>query len=152
LSSLLSRLTGENLGVKWKSIRANNANIKKKDQPAEEKVKALHVECAVECLQEVKDKLNRWYSSSSTRFPDGTKMRLIPTISSVTSLDNRVKFASCLARQAALTAGLASTATREISTNLLLDKKDPSTNKSFRQILMEITPENKPGLTLFLYY
>jgi hypothetical protein len=152
LSSLLSRLTGENLGVKWKSIRANNANIKKKDQPAEEKVKALHVECAVECLQEVKDKLNHWYSSSSTRFPDGTKMRLIPTISSITSLDNRVKFASCLARQAALTAGLASTATMEISTTLLLDKKDPSTNKSFRQILMEITPDKKPGSTLFFYY
>ncbi len=37
LSSLLSRLTGENLRVKWKPIRANNANIKKKDQPAEEK-------------------------------------------------------------------------------------------------------------------
>ena len=149
LLSLLSRLTGENLRVKWKPIRANNANIKKKDQPAEEKVKALHVECAVERLQEIKDKLNHWYSSSFTRFPDGTKMRLVPTISSVTSLDNRVKFASCLARQAALTAGLASAVTREISTNLLLDKKDPSTNKSFLQILMEITPENKPGSTLF---
>jgi len=152
LLSLLSRLTGENLRVKWKPIRANNANIKKKDQPAEEKVKALHVECAVERLQEIKDKLNHWYSSSFTRFPDGTKMRLVPTISSVTSLDNRVKFASCLARQAALTAGLASTATREISTNLLLEKKDPSTNKSFRQILMEITPDKKPGSTLFFYY
>ncbi len=76
-------------------------------------------------------------------------MRLVPTITSVTSLDNRAKFASCLARQAALTAGLASAVTREISTNLLLDKKDPSTNKPFRQILMEISPENKPASSLF---
>ena len=150
LSALLSRITGEKIGVKWKPIRSSNANIKKKDQsPAEEKITALHVECSVDRLQEVKDKLNRWYSSSSTRFPDGTKMRLVPTISSVTSIDNRAKFASCLARQAALTAGLASAVTREISTNLLLDKKDPSTNKSFRQILMEISPENKPGSSLF---
>jgi hypothetical protein len=39
--------------------------------------------------------------------------------------------------------------TREIATNLLLDKKDPSTNKSFRQVLMEISPEGKPGSMLF---
>jgi len=150
LSALLSRITGENIGVKWKPIRSTNANIKKKDQlPSEEKIKALHVECSVDRLQEVKDKLNRWYSSSSSHFPDGTKMRLVPTITSVTSLDNRAKFASCLARQAALTTGLASAVTREISTNLLLDKKDPSTNKPFRQILMEISPENKPASSLF---
>jgi len=107
------------------------------------------VECAVDWLQEVKDKLNKWYSSASTKFPDGTKMRLVPSISFVSSLDNRAKFASCLARQAALNAGLASAVTREIPTNLVLDKKDPATNKSFRQILMEITPENKPGSSLF---
>jgi len=124
--------------------------MRKQDQtPAEERIKALHIECSVDRLQEVKDKLNKWYSSASTKFPDGTKMRLVPTISSVTSLDNRAKFASCLARQAALNAGLASAVTREISTNLLLDKKDPTTNKSFRQILMEITPVNKPGSSLF---
>jgi len=44
---------------------------------------------------------------------------------------NKTKFASCIARQAALNAGLASENTREISTNLLLDRKDPSTNKTF---------------------
>jgi hypothetical protein len=58
-------------------------------------------------------------------------MRLVPTITSVTSMANKTKFASCIARQAALNAGLASENTREISTNLLLDRKDPSTNKTF---------------------
>jgi len=76
-------------------------------------------------------------------------MRLVPTINSVTSINNKTKFASCIARQAALNAGLASAITREISTNLLLDKKDPKTNKSFQEVLMEITPENKPDMTLF---
>jgi hypothetical protein len=150
LSALFSELTGENIGVKWKPIRSSTTSIRKKDlaQP-EEKVKALHVECAVDRLQEVRDKLSRWYCSSSRQFPDGTKMRLVPTTTSVNSMNNRTKFASCLARQAALTAGLASAVTREISTNLLLDRKDPITKKSFRDILMAITPAERPGTTLF---
>lgn len=150
ISTLLSEITEENLGVKWKPIRSTSGNIRRKDQPVEtEKVKALHVKCSVDRLQEVRDKLSSWYSSSSTRFPDGTKMRLVPTINLVSSMNNKTKFASCLARQAALNAGLASAVTREISTNLLLDRRDPTTKKSFRQILMEITPEDKPGSTLF---
>ena len=150
ISVLLSELTGENLGVKWKPIRASSGYIKKKEQQEDaKKVKALHVECTVDKLQEVQDKLSKWYSSSATKFPDGTKMRLVPTFTSLNSMNNKTKFASCLARQAALTAGLASAVTREISTNLLLDWKDPITKKSFRQILMEIVPENKPGTTLF---
>ena len=131
LSALLSEITGEHIGVKWKPIRSSNANIRKKDQtPNEEKVKALHVECTVDRLQEVRDKLTLWHSSSSRKFPGGTKMRLVPTISAMTSMNNRTKFVSCLARQAALHAGLASAITREISTNLMLDRKDPATKKS----------------------
>jgi hypothetical protein len=150
LSALLSKVLNENVGVKWKPIRATTTNVRKTDQlPTEDKVRALHVECAVDRLQEVREKMNFWYGSSSRTFPDGTKMRLVPTINSVTSINNRTKLASCIARQAALTAGLASVVTREISTNLLLDRKDPITNKSFRQILMEITPVDKPGTTLF---
>ena len=130
LTALLSKVTGENIGVKWKPIRANTFSSRKKEkQDPEETVRALHVECAVDRLQEVRDKLNIWYSSASTKFPDGTKMRLVPTITSVTSLSNKTKFASCVARQAALNAGLASAITREISTNLLLDRKDPTTKK-----------------------
>jgi hypothetical protein len=44
ISVLLSELTGENLGVKWKPIRASSGYIKKKEQQEDaEKVKALHV-------------------------------------------------------------------------------------------------------------
>ncbi len=99
----------------------------------------------------MQDKLTAWYSSSSTYFPDDTKMRLVPTITSVTSMNNRVEFASCLARQEALNARLASAVTREISMNLLLDRRDPSTKKSFRQVIMEITLEKKPGTTLLFH-
>lgn len=76
-------------------------------------------------------------------------MRLVPTITSVSSMGNKTKFVSCLARQAALTAGLASAVTREISTNLLLDRVDPSTSLSFCQVLLAISPQEKLGTTLF---
>jgi hypothetical protein len=90
LSALLSEITGEHIGVKWKPIRSSNAKIRKKDQtPNKVKVKALHVECTVDRLQEVRDKLTLWYSSSSRKFPDGMKMRLVPTISAMTSINNR---------------------------------------------------------------
>jgi hypothetical protein len=150
LTALLSKITGENIGVKWKPIRSSTGNSKKKDkQELDTAIRALHVECAINRLQEVRDKLNVWYSSSSKKFPDGTKICLVHTITSVTSMNNKTKLASCIARQAALTTGLASAITREISTNLLIDRKDPATNKSFRDILMEISPEQKPGTTLF---
>jgi hypothetical protein len=150
LTALLSKLIRENIGLKWKPIKVSSNNNRRKDQPAsEDKIRDLHVECAVDCMQDVKDKLSVWYSSCSKKFPDGTKMRLVPTISSATSTENKTKFASCIARQAALNAGLASAITREISTNLLLDRKDPATNKSFREVLMEIVPDQKPRTTLF---
>lgn len=62
-------------------------------------------------LQHVRQKLGVWYNSHSNKFPDGTKMRLVPTFSSVLSANNKTKFASCLARQAALAAGMASAST-----------------------------------------
>jgi len=74
LTALLSKLIGENIRHKWKPIRVS------------EKIRALHVECAVDRMQEVKDKLSVWYGSSSKRFPDGTKMRLVPTITSATCI------------------------------------------------------------------
>jgi len=126
ISALLSSIIGENLGVKWKPIRVSSGITRRKDQPADqEKIKALHVECLVDRLQEVKDKLSRWYSSTSTNFPDGTKMRLVPTINSLTSMNNRTKFASCIARQAALNAGLASAI---LPTYYLIERTHPPRN------------------------
>jgi hypothetical protein len=100
-------------------------------------------------VQEVRKKLSIWYGSSSTSFPDGTKMRLVPTFNSVLSTANKLKFASCLARQAALSAGLASGNTWEMATNLLLDAKDPNSKKSFRQVMMSIHPLASPDISLF---
>ncbi len=56
---------------------------------------------------------------------------------------------SCLVRQTALSAGLATCTTWEMSTNLMLDKKNPKTGKTFRQLMMPITPEHAPDIPLF---
>jgi len=69
-------------------------------------------------------------------------MRLVPVFSSVLSMNNRTKFASYLARQAALSAGLGTCTTWEMSTNLMLDKIDPISRRLFRELMMSITPEN----------
>jgi len=76
-------------------------------------------------------------------------MRLVPTFNSVLSSANKAKFASCLARQSAMTAGMATGTTWEMATNLMLDTKDPGTGKFFRQIMMAITPEDMPDISLF---
>jgi hypothetical protein len=76
-------------------------------------------------------------------------MRLVPTFASVLSANNNTKFASCLVRQVALAAGLASASTYEMTINLLLDKKDPSTGKSFTDIMMALTPQTNPNTPLF---
>jgi hypothetical protein len=150
LTQLLSHLIGENIGVKWKPIRTMAGGFKKKEEGnPNEKIYALHIECAMDRLQQVRQKLGVWYNSQSIKFPDRTKMRLVPTFASVLSSNNRTKFASCLARQVALAAGLASANTWEMTTNLLLDKKDPSTGKSLRDIMMALSPRSNPSAPLF---
>lgn len=97
LAALLTSKTGENISIKWKPIRISGGSRRKDTGTPAEKNYALHVECAMDRLQDVKDKSVNWYGSSSSTFPDGTKMRLEPTFSSVTSMNNKTKFASCLA-------------------------------------------------------
>jgi len=132
IAQLFSKATKENIGIKWKPIRTTAGGYKRKesDNP-NEKIYALHIECATDRLHEVRKKLSVWYSSQSNEFLDGTKMRLVPTFASMLSSKNKIKFASCLARQAALVAGLASASTWEMSTNLLLDKKAAKARKCF---------------------
>jgi len=107
------------------------------------------VECAIDKVQEVCQKLPTWYDSVSTRFRDGTKMRLVPTYKSILAASNKSKFASCLARQAALASGIATGTTWEMSTNLLLDKMDPVTGHTFCNVIMSISPADDQTISLF---
>jgi len=76
-------------------------------------------------------------------------MRLVPTFTSILSINNKTKFALCLAHQVALGLGPATAVTWEMTTNLLLDKIDPACGISFRNLMMSLPPIDKPGTTLF---
>jgi hypothetical protein len=87
LSTLFSNLTGENIGVKWKPIRTTDGyNRKKESSDPSQIVRAIHLECALDRVHDICQKLSKWYGSSSKSFPDGTTMRLVPPFITILSL------------------------------------------------------------------
>ncbi len=150
LSELLSSLAGEKIGVKWKPIQTTDGvNRNKTNQDNESRVYALHLECAADKTQDTRLKLSKWYGSHSKHFPDGSKMRLVPPFNTILSQGNKQKYASLIARQSALNARLGTSSTWEMSTNFLIDRPEPKTGISLRQLLMSIPSQIFPGTPLF---
>ncbi len=83
------------------------------------------------------------------KFPDGSKMRLVPPFKTILSSGNKHKYASLIARQAALNSRLGSCTTWEFATNLMLDHPEPKTGRSFRDIMMAVLSQVFPGTPLF---
>jgi hypothetical protein len=150
MAELISSLVGEKIGIKWKAIRTTDGINRSKDKDNNSsRVYALHLECAADRAQEARQKLSRWYGSASKRFPDDTKMRLVPPFNTILSSGNRQKYASLIARQSALNSRLGSGTTWEFSTNLMIDRPEPSSGLSLRQILMAIPSQVFPHTPLF---
>jgi hypothetical protein len=120
LAEMFSSLSGENLGVKWRPIRTTDGNNRKKDSLDDsERVYALHLEAASDRARAAREKLKQYYGSGkTTQFPDGTKMRLVPPFNTILSLANKGKYATLIARQAALSSCMGVRTTWEMSTNL----------------------------------
>jgi DNA-binding transcriptional regulator GbsR (MarR family) len=150
IASMISYLTGELIGAKWKPIRTTDGYNRKKD-PVDptELVRAIHLESAVDKVHDLRNQLSTWYGSSAKTFPDGTKMRLVPPFSSILSSANKIKYGSLVARQAALSARLGTSNSWEMSTNLLLDCPEPKSGITLRQQLMAIPSLEFPGTPLF---
>jgi len=77
VAELLSHCTEEKIGACWRLIMTS-ANVRRNKGPNEPKppeVRALHLECDSAVAQHAKHKIARLYSSSTTLFPEGTKMR-----------------------------------------------------------------------------
>jgi hypothetical protein len=150
IAELLSKLTGEHIGAKWRPIRTTNgtARVRSKEDDSE-KTYAIHLECSSDRAQLARGKLQNWYGSSSLNFPDGTKMRLVPPFNTILSSSNRSKYASLIARQSSLLACLGVGSTWEFSTNLVLDRPHPVSQITLRQHLMDIKSMAFPGKPLF---
>lgn len=153
LSELLSKITKEEIGIRWRPVRTStNFNRRKADQPPPDPnsiVRALHIECDSSKLHSVKYKIAKLYGSNVKTFPDGTKMRLIPPYQSVISAESKTKYGRVVARQAAFTTKLASSTTWEFSNNLLLDHKNKDSGLSLRMVLMSIPSQKFPGSPVF---
>jgi hypothetical protein len=149
LALLLSQLAGEIVGVKWKPVRTTEGFKKKEPTDTSIIVRALHIEGPADKANEIRTKLSKWYSSASTSFPDGTKMRLIPPFHTIISSDNKIKFGTLVARQEAINKRLATSTTWEFATNLTLDKPEPQSGKTLRQVLMSIPSSVYTGVPVF---
>jgi hypothetical protein len=149
LTELISGSVGEHIGVKWKQIRTTVGYQKLDPANPVKQIKAFHIGGPGDKAHEIRSRLSRWYSSSSSVFLDGTKMRLIPPISNIFSRDGKVKIASLISRQDALNSRLAHATTTEFATNLLLNKPSPHSFKSLRQIMMEIKSSKFPNCSVF---
>jgi hypothetical protein len=113
LSHLLSKMLKESIGVRWRPVR-RYINFRCNTDPSGDRptlVLASHLECDSTLVQRIKHKLAKLYGSSSKRFPEGTKMRLIPSFNTVVSAESKEKHGIVVARQAAFTPKLCSAMT-----------------------------------------
>jgi hypothetical protein len=122
---MLSSLTNEILGVKWKQVHTTEGFCKPSADDPKVKIFALHIEGPTDKAHDIRQKLPQWYSSSSTSFPDLIKMRLIPPFNTIISREHKANFATLTSHQEELTKRLATTTSWEFATNLLLDKPSP---------------------------
>jgi hypothetical protein len=76
-------------------------------------------------------------------------MRLVPPFNTILSLANKGKYATLIARQAALSSCMGVGTAWEMSTNVLLDRPEPSSKVSLWQLLMNIPSQVFPGKPLF---
>jgi hypothetical protein len=80
LKSILTTLTGTEIGVKWMKITSEYGAKNKNTSRVEEPTKALVLDGPQEQVYESRDILSTWYGSKATAFPDVVRMRLIPPL------------------------------------------------------------------------
>jgi hypothetical protein len=146
ISELISNLVNAKVGAKWRPICCNDRNHKDPTNPIEQTY-ALYLEGAEDSALKIRQLLKRWYGSRARKFPDGSKMRLVPPYQSMIAFGQKTKFASLVARQAALSARICTGSTWELTANLVLDYPEPQQGVTLCQILLNIPSNifhNKP--------
>jgi len=148
LSDLMSNLAQERIGVKWRPIRTND-RYRKDPEDNTKRTFALHLEGPSNRAEIIRQKLAKWYGSKAKIFPEGTKMRLVPPFQSIISFNCKTENASLVARQAALSERLCTSSTWELSANLILDKPEPTTGFTLRQLILSIPSQIMSTKPLF---
>jgi hypothetical protein len=76
-------------------------------------------------------------------------MRLIPPLDALSDTNKQENYGTALAKQASFVAKMGKGSSWELVSNLTLDKKEPSTGLSLRQIIMAIPSSQHPNYPLF---
>ena len=116
--------------------------------PNSQKVYAIHVEVEAIMMNVAKQWFSKIYgATSSSGFPNGIKMRLVPELTLRTSAPMRVKIGRLWTRQAAFQAQLVQTDNWDL---VALDCFDQDMDATLRDVLMSLRSQTKPhDLSLF---
>ncbi len=149
LKSLLTSLTGSEIGAKWMKISLEPGSKRDHKSAGEDPTKALVLEGPQDNIYELRELLSNWYGSKSTSFPDAVQMRLIPPLDALSDANRQENYGAALAKQASFVAKMGKGSSWEFSSNLILDKPEPTTGLSLRQLIMAIPSSQHPNYPLF---
>ena len=110
--------------------------------------RALHIECAHEHMEEVKETVRALWGSSSKSFPLGTQYRFVAQRTSLLDTESITKFEKLLNRQAAWTKQHGGIMRDDI---YAIDSVIPQTNITLRQALMQIKASSGTRETPLIY-
>jgi hypothetical protein len=96
IKTLLTNLTGTEIGVKWMKISSDYGSKKTKTPTVEKPTKALVLEGPQDQVYELRDILSTWYGSKATSFPDAVHMRLIPPLDVLPDANRQENYGAAL--------------------------------------------------------
>jgi hypothetical protein len=149
LKSLLTSLTGLEIGVKWMKISTDYSAQCDCSATVEEPTEVLVLDGPQDQVYELREQLSTWYSSKATSFPDALRMRLIAPLDALSDSNRQENYGAALAKQASFIAKMGKGSSWEFTSNLILDKPEPSTGLSLRQLIMAIPSSQHPNYPLF---
>jgi hypothetical protein len=148
LKSLLTQLSGYEIGVKWMKISSDYGSKKGSLQPKDGATKAVVLDGPQDHIYKLRDTLSTWYGSKSNSFPDAVRMRLIPPLDALSDANRQENYGAALAKQASFIAKMGKGSSWKFTSNLILDKQEPTTGLSIRQLLMAIPSSIKSKISI----
>jgi hypothetical protein len=135
------------ISVRWKMIpRTERGPI-----PENEVSRALCLETAFDDADIIKMCMESFYDYKCEVFPGGIKLRFVPDKAYLTGFEDMTGFTNLRARQQRFTENILEFTTFEIASLHHPFKDMHGITKSLRARIMDITPKDRPYMSLFLY-
>ena len=146
LMESMKTLCDKPVSMRW--MRISDGAKYNPNRDTTEDPRALHIECAQEDLDEVKETARTLWGSSVTQFPLGTQYRFVAQRTSLLDTESITKFEKLLNRQAAWTAQHRGIMREDIYG---IDSVIPATTTTLRQALMNIKATSGTTTTPLIY-